>query len=100
MRITLSSMQYTMLRIVKQQKVFNMKEAALYRQPTYSSMVRRGYLVTEQDSEGDVVFKVTPAAGAALSQFDSEDVYRQRESASLSKFLERYVHRSQRRRAS
>ena len=100
MRITLSSMQYTMLKEVLRVKTFSLDTAALYRQPTYTSMARRGYLVTEYDPASEqTIFVVTPAARAAVAQFEADDILRSRESSNLSAWLDSYVKRSLRRHA-
>ncbi len=100
MRITLSSMQYTMLKEIKRERVFSLSQAAQYKQPTYTSMVGRGYLVTDTDKEGNTIFTVTTKASAAMLQFEADDILRSRASSNLSAWLDNYVKRSQRRKAS
>ncbi len=98
MRITMSSKQYTMLQLVLKQRVFTQVDATSYLQPTFSSMARRGWLATELDSSGEIIFTATPQATNDVAQFKSEDVYRTNQSGSLSRWLDGYVKRSQRRK--
>jgi cobyrinic acid a,c-diamide synthase len=93
MRVTLSSKQYNMLRLLKAQKTLTQEQAALYLQPTLTSMAKRGYMTADHTING-VEFHVSQEAAAALAKFESDDVLRSRESSSLSSFLEKYVHRS------
>ncbi len=97
MRIILSSKQYTMLQLVLKQGTFSQEDAATYLQPTFGSMAQRGYLSADVEN-GAVVFKVTPAAHAAMAQYKNDVVFRTIESSSLSKWLDGYVKRSQSKR--
>ena len=100
MRVTLSSKQYNMLRIILSEKVFTQAEAAKYLQPTFSSMANpnRNYLMAELNHKtGEVEFHVTKEAREAMALYEHQDVYRSSVSDRLSVFLERYVRRSQRR---
>lgn len=97
MRITLSSKQYTMLKEIRKHRVFSLEAAALYLQPTFTSMARRGYLTTDYDGDGNTVFLLGPQALSALVKFEADTILRANESSNLSAWLDNYVKRSQRR---
>jgi len=94
MRITMSSKQYTMLQLILKEEVYSQGDAALYLQPTFTSCVKRGWLATELDAKGEVIFKITPAARATMAQFKSDTVLRTINSTALSTWLDGYVKRS------
>ncbi len=94
MRVVLSNKQYVMLRLILQRKGFSRQEAGEYLQTTYTSMVKRGYLVYNGEEEEG--FKITPLARGAMAAFENADVSRANISERLSQFLESYVARSAR----
>ncbi len=92
MSMNLSNHQYPMLRLLLNKGSFTREEAGEYLQPTFTSMVKRGYL-TYDCEQG---FCATPAARAAKIEFEQGDITRQHPRAELSEFLEQYVARSSR----
>jgi hypothetical protein len=91
MRIVLSNKQFTMLRLLESRRVISEEEASTYLQPTYSSMVRRGYLVYD-----DGKFERTPKAIEAIKSFENAELYRKSNLGNLSDWLEKYVRRQSR----
>lgn len=101
MAMVLSANQYTMLKSIKAHPgAYSRTEASEYLQPTYSSMVRRGYLVYDKRDGG---FIITPTANAAILEFENAQIHRQstlRGSGELSNFLESYIDRQIRSKSS
>ncbi len=90
MRLVLSPYQYNMLRLIRTRKHFSREEAAEYLQPTFTSMVKRGYLVWNGKEDG---FCIAPAANLAMNDFESAEIHRRNAKTTLSQFLESYVSR-------
>ncbi len=99
-RYMLSPMQYNMLRVVLQEKTFSLDEAALYLQPTFSSMARRGYLEPRHQADGSTTLVVTSLAKEAMGAYENQNLMRTYESSTLSQFLNQYIKRTTRRQAS
>jgi len=78
----LSSAQYTLLR--KMPARFGLDLARRYKQTTFGSFARRGYV-----KEVNSVFTVTSNGRQALEEFSRANVFRRQESDKLSKFFRR-----------
>jgi len=78
----LSSAQYTLLR--KMPSRFGLDLARRYKQTTFGSFARRGYV-----KEVNGVFTVTSDGRQTLEEFSRADVFRRQESEKLSKFFRR-----------
>ncbi len=89
-----------MLKVVLEQRVFTLEEAAQYKQGTFSSMANpgRNYLATAYASDGTVTLEATGLAKAAMAAYQSADLMRTRDNGSLSQFLTKYIARNVRRR--
>ncbi len=85
-RVSLSNLQYTMLRLVADG--VRLADVGAYRQDTFSSLLRRRLpLMTYRRGQ----FQLTREGRDALAAFESSDVSRKHPSTILSKFVDRYL---------
>ena len=84
LRLSLSSQQYTLLR--KMPEKFGVELARRYKQTTFGSFARRGYI-----RQSGQYFTKTELAYGALAEYQQAEIFRKNESAALSIFLRRVI---------
>lgn len=92
MRVALSNLQYTMLRMfATENKEFRMAipEAAQFRQDSFRSMLIRQYVVYDKkpNSRGKIGFRLTDEGREAYHKFDSSDILRHVASLKLTSYF-------------